>query len=311
MNVSNVSRRSFLKSLGAGAAGAGLAATGFGFFALPTSAQGTAPAFGSFYRTNVGEYTLTVVQDRVGAIPSNVLAANADPADLTALLEANNLPLEQQKATFNVILLEAGERRILFDTGNGAGAGLLVETLAILGVPADTITDVLISHIHPDHVGGVSSDAGISFPNATYHIGETEKAFLDTGAIASSTAKLQPVIDAGMLNVMPDSGEWLPGISAMPSFGHTPGHLAFMIANGDDALLSVVDAANNSIVSVARPDWALGFDADPAAAASARRALFEMAAADGIKVFGYHFAFPGIGYIVAEGEGYRFVQVNG
>lgn len=294
-----------------GAAGATLASTGLGVFALPVSAQGSAPAFGSFYRTNVGEFGLTVIQDRVGTIPSNVLAANADPAELNALLEANNLPLEQQKSTFNVIVLDAGDRRVLFDTGNGAGAGLLVETLGIIGLSADTITDVLISHIHPDHVGGASSDAGVSFPNATYHIGETEKGFLDSGALANATAKLQPVIDAGQLNVMPDSGEWLPGITAMPSFGHTPGHLAFMIANGDDALLSVVDAANNSIVSVARPDWALGFDADPAAAATARRALFEQAAVDGLKVFGYHFAFPGMGYIVTEGDGFRFVQVNG
>lgn len=315
----NWTRRDFLKGFTFGAAGVGLSATGLGYFLTPAQAQDAPPTFGSFLRTTIGAFTVTIIQDGTGQFGYDILAANADPDELAAVLEANNLPNTPPKSTFNVMVIDAGDRRVLLDTGNGVGAGQLIPTLDVLGLPADSITDVIISHIHPDHVGGVSNEGTINFPNATFHIGETEHNFLTTGAenfpplaqlIEGATAKLQPVIDAGSLNIMPDEGEWLPGITAVPAFGHTPGQLNFLIESDGDALLAVMDTANNAVVSLARTDWALAFDTIPEQAAETRRAILGRAATEQLKTFGYHFAFPGVGYVVAEGEGFRFVPIN-
>ncbi|MBK9125159.1 MAG: MBL fold metallo-hydrolase [Chloroflexi bacterium] len=261
--------------------------------------------FGSFYKMALGSWALTVVQDRhAQGDPAN-LAANASAEELDALLAANGLNRSVYMSTVNVMFIETADRKILIDTGIGGDAGRLLPTLRLLEVDPASITDILISHSHMDHVGGLSDDTTGVYPNATVMIGQTE-----FDAQAASLSRLTPYTHADRLRVMPDSGEWLPGITAIPAFGHTPGHTAFLLENEGTSLLMVMDAANNNVISLARPDWAFRFDADPAMASASRRALLEKAVVEQRRVFGYHFAFPGVGFVARDRDSYRWVVLT-
>jgi len=260
---------------------------------------------GSFYKMALGSWALTIIQDQyTQGDPAN-FAANATAEALDAVLTANGLNRAVFKWAINIVFIETGERRVLIDTGVGGDEARLLPTLRLLEVNPASVTDILISHSHMDHVGGLSDDVTAAFPNAAVMIGQTE---FDVQAAALS--RLMPYAQADLLRVMPDSGEWLPGITAIPAFGHTPGHTAFLLENDGESLLMLMDAANNNVVSLTRLDWAFRLDADPAAASATRRALLEKAVTENRRVFGYHFAFPGVGFVVPDGAGYRWVVLT-
>jgi glyoxylase-like metal-dependent hydrolase (beta-lactamase superfamily II) len=265
--------------------------------------EGRITVIGSHYRTTLGSWTLTVIQDRQGPGDPANLASNATPEELDALLAANGLNRSVFRSTVNVMLIESADRKVLIDTGIGGENGALLPTLKLLGVEPASITDILISHSHMDHVGGLTDDVTAVYPNATVRIGKTE---YDTQA--ASLTRL--VFYSDRLQIMPDSGEWVPGVTAIPSFGHTAGHTAFLLENDGASLLMMMDAVNNNVISLARPDWAFRFDADPALATRSRLMLLDKAVSEKLRVFGYHFAFPGIGFVVPEGEGFRYVVLT-
>jgi glyoxylase-like metal-dependent hydrolase (beta-lactamase superfamily II) len=309
-----MSRRELLRMVGLGTLG--FATAGI-WSAFPTSvfAQGSAPKPLAFYTTKVGDLELTIIQDAMFPLDATILGANAPAGAVDALLKANNLPVGQVPTTVNVSLIKSGSKLILMDTGNGVGAGSTAATLELLGIKREAITDVIISHIHPDHIGGALDNAALTFSKAMYHYPEAEQAFIDKAPsdspiadmIAANKAILKAAGDADQLTIYKADTEILPGILAMATPGHTIGHMAFRLESAGNALVCTVDAAINNVVSIAQPEWYAAFDSDGAMAAETRKKLFGDLAKNGTRTFAYHFPFPGTGYIDADGDGFRFI----
>jgi glyoxylase-like metal-dependent hydrolase (beta-lactamase superfamily II) len=313
------SRRSFLKGAGAAALAAGVSTW---FTIRPARAQDGSPASGvtAFARFGVGALEVTVIQDAVFPLDTPILGANASLDEINAVLEASNLPVTGAiNATVNPVLVNTGSELILLDAGNGADSGgRLLGTLALLGITPDAINRVVVSHFHPDHVNGLLAGGAAAFPNATVHFPQVEWDFMAStpadspaaGTVANASAALQPYLDAGQVEYYAAEGEIVPGIFAVPAPGHTPGHTAIRIESNGESALNLVDAALNNVVSLARPDWYAAFDAVPEQAAETRLALLTSAAEEGTRIMGYHFSFPGVGYIVADEGAFRFIPAT-
>lgn len=310
MSSKGVSRRDWLRLVGTGAAGIVVANT-LGGLPAPARAQGNpAPTPLGFFRLPVGDIEVTVIRDGVRQLDPAIFGLNAPEGAVAKLLADNNVPTPINN-TFNVTLLKVGDKMALVDTGLGAAAGALLPTLAALGISTDMITDVIFSHQHGDHIGGALTDGKLTFGKAMYHYPEAEKAAVDAapdgGGITSNRNLFKAAGDAGQLNIYKADTELLPGMMAVPAYGHTPGHTAFMLASGGQSLMLTIDSALNNVISMAHPEWHLQFDADKVAAVETRKRLFGQAADSDMRVLAYHFPFPGTGFIVREGEGFRFV----
>jgi glyoxylase-like metal-dependent hydrolase (beta-lactamase superfamily II) len=179
---------------------------------------------------------------------------------------------------------------------------------------------VVITHFHGDHVGGLlGPDGAAAFPNARIMVPEREWAFwTDAGEEARAPANRQPGFAMTRRLFAPygervarfaGAAEVAPGIRAVPSFGHSPGHTSYLIADGSEQLMVVGDVATSAELFLPRPDWFPGFDQDPAAAVATRRALLDRLATDRIPFVGYHFPMPGIGRVERAGGGFRFLPV--
>lgn len=311
MSVSKLSRRDWLKGIGAGAISLGAAGA---LRVTPTMAQAapTGQSVSAFARFKVGEFELTVIQDLPGALDPNIFGVNAGEGEIAALLQANNIPVgETISGSFNVTLLNTGDSLALLDTGLSAqNGGKLMATLDLLGVKPEDIDSVVLSHFHPDHVNGVSDGSAVSFPNAMYYFPQPEWDFLQgvegNDTVTNATTRMQPVMAADQLQFYAAEAEIIPGVQAVAAYGHSPGHMALLVASGGSQLLNIVDAAIQPVLSLQRPDWFAAFDADGPMASESRKALLGRAADEQIQVFGYHFAFPGVGYVMRDGDGFRF-----
>jgi glyoxylase-like metal-dependent hydrolase (beta-lactamase superfamily II) len=218
-------------------------------------------------------------------------------------------------------MLTMGGKRILVDTGcaatMGPTLGSMLSHLAAMGVAPETVSTVLLTHAHPDHANGLIDAAGAAvFPNAEIIISAKESAFwLDDAIMASvpegskgyflgARAALAPY--AGRTRLI-DEGEVLPGITAIPEPGHTPGHTGFLVTSGSESLLLWGDIVHLPGVQFARPDAGLAFDADGPAAIATRARIMDMAATDKLLVAGMHLDFPTFGHLVRQGTGYALV----
>jgi glyoxylase-like metal-dependent hydrolase (beta-lactamase superfamily II) len=221
------------------------------------------------------------------------------------VLAAAGLPRDAIRLDIQCLLVKAGDRVILFDTGIAgapfADAGRLPQSLALAGVQPAAVTDIFISHAHSDHVGGLVTRAGaLAFPAATIHMSAPEWASLepdsedDKRLLAAITPKVAPFEPGAQV---------LPVVKAVATQGHTPGHSSYEIGDGADKLFYLGDVAHHSVISVQRPAWSIQFDGDHAAAEAMRQQTLARLAADHTRVFAVHFPFPGVGHVVAEGQG--------
>lgn len=306
----SMTRRDWLRGTLAGAFGAGL-------LQLPTAnaqISPTAQDVAAYYRFSLGDAEMIVISDASFAFPPGNFAVNQPEADVTDFIAAQR-PLNADGtvsvSVLNLVMIQ-GDSVIIFDTGNGAGAGKLVPTLDAIGIGAEGVSNIVMSHFHPDHVGGISTDGELVFPNATLHIPQAEFDFLQSGpedVVGGALAKIQPTLDAEQAVFYENGGEVAPGILSVPSPGHTPGHQAFVISSGDASLLHVVDAIISTYANLPNPGWHMGFDGDPEMAVESRQMLIDMAVADSLQTFGYHWPFPGLGYVTPSGDAQTFVPV--
>jgi glyoxylase-like metal-dependent hydrolase (beta-lactamase superfamily II) len=309
MNNGLISRRGFLKGVGAGFL---VGMTGGSI--LPALAQVSGPdgqIFG-IYRFNVGDLAITAIKDGVSPLDTAILGTEEQSEAVLAELESSNLPTDELRNTFNIMMIQAGDDVILVDSGLGNG---LVPTMDVLGMTPEDVTVILGSHWHPDHVNGLSTDGAVNFPNAMYYFPQSEYDFVQANAEAftgAAAAAIAPYADNEQLSLYNSDDEVIPGVQAIAAPGHTPGHHAFMMSSGGSQIMHLVDTAISAYVHVPNPSFAVQFDADPAQATETRVALLSRAADEGIPVIGYHFPFPGVGYITrTEGDdSFRFVPYN-
>ncbi len=313
MHVSTFLRRSLLAAALAGC-GAAMAAAP----QVKTSAPG-------YYRMMLGEFEITALSDGTVALPVDKLLTNTTPAQVGQALKASfvKAPLE---TSVNAYLINTGAKLVLVDTGAaglfGPTLGKLMTNLKAAGYQPEQVDAVVITHMHPDHVGGLMAGDKPAFPNATVHADQRDadlwlsKANLDKapadakGFFQGAMASVNPYVQAGKFKPFQGNTELLPGIRAEATPGHTPGHTVYVVESGGQKLVLWGDLMHVAAVQFAQPSVTIQFDTDSKAAAAQRKQAYAAAARDGHWVAASHLAFPGIGHVRAEGKGYRFVPAN-
>lgn len=222
----------------------------------------------------------------------------------------------------NCYLVYLADRLVLIDGGCGAvfgpSLGRLAGNLAALGVKPADIDTVLVTHLHPDHVGGLVDAGGQAvFPNAELVVHAVKSAYWSDPAVLAAAPEGQEKqavrLSLATIAAYRDrtrsvtGGEVLGGVTAVPAPGHTPGHTGWLIASGGDGLLVWGDIVHLPGLQFARPDAGMAFDVDGALAIATRRRILDMAATDRLCVAGMHMDFPGFGHVVRAGSGYAFI----
>lgn len=226
----------------------------------------------------------------------------AGPAAVAKLLARAGLPTDHVTLAVDALLVVEPGHVILLDTGLGPGAhGVLQASLAKAGYKPADVTDVLVTHTHGDHIGGlVTAAGGPAFPTAAIRMSATEWDWFRTkaggGGVIKAVGPQVKTFEAGV--------PILPGISPIAISGHTPGHVGYEISSGGQKLLDIGDTAHSSLLSLAKPDWSNGFDEDGTQGKVSRRDTLTMLAGSHELVFAPHFPFPGVGRIEKAGDGF-------
>ena len=244
------------------------------------------------------------------------------PADeLVTLLAESGQATDQLTPDCNITLVRNGDRLILFDVGAGPNfmpsAGRLAESLADAGIDPGEVSDVVFTHAHPDHLWGLVDDFDeLVFYEAAYHINRVEWDYWRADDTLEQTPEARQSFVVGAQNrfayledrisLFGFGDEVLPGIEAVDTSGHTPGHTSFVVHGGDRPAMVVGDAVTNAAVSFAHPQWPSGSDQDPDKGAATRAMLLDRLAADEMAMIGFHMPHPGFGRVARDGAAYRF-----
>ena len=271
-------------------------------------------------RFKLGEFEVTTLlagQRTVPGDPQGTFAMNVDKAEFEKVTKQHFLPVDVAKFYFTPTVVNTGSELILFDAGLGGEAPGIIPALQSAGYSADQVDVVVVTHMHPDHIGGLMEDGKPAFPNARYVTGEVEYNFWTApGRDSGATARVGKLANSNVKPLAPKMAfikpgqDASPGITALNAFGHTPGHMGYHIESASSRLILIADACNHYVASMQRPDWQVKFDMDKGAAAETRKKLLDMAAADKVPVAGYHMPFPAVGFIERKDIGYRWSPVT-
>ena len=260
------------------------------------------PAARSFH---VGSLSLTALHDAQIVIPNDgkTFGLGISTREVADVLRAAGAPPDRITLSVNDLLVRTGGRLFLIDTGLGARyQGALAASLKLAGVAAGDVTDVLITHPHPDHVGGLLDAQGrLAFPNATIRMAAPAWAWMQQKFPPATIAAITPRIQT-----FTPGASIAPGIRSVSFPGHTPGHVGYEIASGHSRLLDSGDIAHSAIVSLARPQWQVEFDNDRVVGRQTRLEELSSLAKSHERVFAPHFPFPGVGHIVVAGRGFAW-----
>jgi glyoxylase-like metal-dependent hydrolase (beta-lactamase superfamily II) len=266
--------------------------------------------FSPWSRFKLGSFEVTTLLagTRASDKPQETFGTNASPEDFAALSAANFIPADRTQNFFTPTVVNTGAEIVLFDTGLSAEGTLAALTAA--GMSADMVDVVVITHMHGDHIGGLMGADGVTptYANARYVTGVVEHNHWSGAANEGFDRNVRPLNDR--FTFLDDSGSVTGGITGTAAFGHSPGHMVYQVESGGQRLMITADTANHFVWSLQRPDWEVRFDADKAAAAATRRAVFGQIATDRIPFIGYHMPFPGVGFVEATGEGFRYVPAS-
>jgi glyoxylase-like metal-dependent hydrolase (beta-lactamase superfamily II) len=274
------------------------------------------------YRFKIGAFNCLAVSDGTFVYPAGMVFVNAPQKEYEAVLGERRLPLDKIETPYICLHLETGEHRVLLDTGAGKLApttGRLVKNLLSEGIDPETIDTVILTHGHPDHIGGnLDSSGNLTFPNARYVMSREEWDFWtfnpDLSGLKCDDHLKQLLLQYArdmlppirhQLDLIDGEGEILPGVRALAAPGHTPGHIALEISSQGEVLIDAVDAMLHPIL-IDRLDWYSAVDLLPDKALASRRRLLERAAESGATLMAFHFPFPGLGRVRGTKMGFSY-----
>ena len=302
MTTFTFSRR---QALAAGAAlplSAGLA----GQAAAAAPMKGPVTAKANRFRLGAFEVTALLAGTRTVGDIQTIFGTNVPADEFAQVSAANFIPADRAQFFFTPTVVNTGSELILFDTGlNPEG---IIGALVAADYTPEQVDTVVITHMHGDHIGGLGA-AGATFPNARFVTGQVEFDHWEMAGNETFEANVRPLAEKSTF--IGDGDSVTSGITGIAAFGHTPGHMVYMLESEGQQLLLAADTANHYIWSLGYPDWEVRFDQDKAGAANARRQVFGMLAADKVPFIGYHMPFPAMGYVEDNGMGgFRYVPAS-
>ena len=296
---------------------------------LLTSAHAVAPQVKTqapgFYRVMLGDFEVTALSDGTVALPVDKLLTGTTPAKTTKTLARNFLkaPLD---TSVNGYLVNTGSKLVLIDTGAaglfGPTLGNLLANLKAAGYQPEQVDEIYITHMHADHVGGLMAGDKLAFPNAIVRADKHDADFwlsqanLDKapadakGFFQGAMASMNPYVAAGKFKAFEGDTELVPGVKAVATPGHTPGHSIYKVESKGQTLLLWGDLMHVAAVQFAEPGVTIQFDTDSQSAALQRKRAYAEAAKQGYMVGSAHISFPGLGHLRAQGKGYEWLPVN-
>lgn len=295
------------------------------------------PQPSGFFRVKLGDDEIVALNDGVVSYPISRVLPTATPEAIANGI--SNGVSDPVAMSYNAFLIRTPTRLVLIDTGTGGklendpsfhGCGHLIENLRAAGFRPEQIDEVLITHRGQDHTGGLTSLDGTrrTFPNAIVHVPKVEFSMvLNAGETESyinqarnkdfarswidfTTSVFAPYVSAGKLLAFEGDVSLAPGITALATHGHTPGHTSYIVESKGQTLIVMGDLILVSGFQLHDPDLGSSFDSDPKAAAEQRRRILALAAARGYWIAGSHLPFPGIGQVRAAGNGFSFSPVG-
>src|SRR5258708_29983413 len=292
--------------------------------AAPPAADKQAP---SFYRYKVGDIQVTVVSDGRYTFPlEDNFILNAKKEEVGAALEKAFLPRDTMTIYFAPLVINTGGKLVVIDTGlgpvsmvNSKGAnGQFADNMAAAGFDPKAVDTVVISHFHTDHVNGLlAADGTPAFPNAEVLVPATEwKFWMDDGEMSrASPGRMQGqfknnrnIFDAGLKKKVTPY-EWgkevAPGLLAVETIGHTPGHTSYVLSSGSGKVFIQSDVTNNPTLFAANPGWHGFFDQDADIAEKTRRRIYDMVVPEKLQVQAFHYPFPPLATVVKAPNAYR------
>lgn len=290
---------------------------------IPTSKDGTP----GWYRMRVGNFEITALSDGTLELPVDKIFTKVNPGRIHSLLARSYLA-NDVKTTVNGFLVNTGTRLILIDTGTGTSQmfgsdlGNLLSNLKAAGYSPDQVDEVYVTHMHTDHIGGLMRDGQPSFPNATIRADVREadhylnQSRMDAAPaderedFESAMAIFKPYIAAKRFKPFDGATQLIPGVRAMPAPGHTPGHTVYVIDSQGQKMVVWGDLMHVAALQFPQPSATIQTDWNTKQSAQQRRLIFAEIAKNGYFAAAAHVAFPGIGKLRAEGDGYAWVPVS-
>jgi glyoxylase-like metal-dependent hydrolase (beta-lactamase superfamily II) len=296
--------------------------------ARDAAAQGAPPVAGpAFHRFQVGALRVTVVTDgtNVRQDVRQGLVVNANAEQVTGALQSAGIQGFAMRNPYNVTFVEGPGGLVAIDVGTGGIAGpesgAMHANMRAAGLDPARVTRIVHTHFHGDHIGGLTNAEGAAiYPNATIAVPEREWAFwMDEGEASRASEARRPAFANARRRFGPyaqkverfaPDAQVAPGIRAVATNGHSPGHTSFLIHDGNQQALVIGDAITTPAFFMANPEWYPVFDMDPPAAVATRKRLLDRAATERMPVIGYHFDMPATGRVERAGTGYRLVPAN-
>ncbi len=280
-----------------------------------------------YYRTMVGDFEVTAISDGTVKLPMLKLLTNAKPGVVAKALKAGFLN-ETVETSDNAYLVNTGSKLVLIDTGAaglfGPTLGNLLTNMQAAGYKPEQVDEIYITHMHPDHVGGLMDKATMAFPNAVLRINKMDTDYwlseanlkaapeVAKGFFQGAMASVNPYVAAGKLKIFEGNTDLVPGVRAIAAYGHTPGHTVYAVESKGEKLELWGDLMHVAAVQFKNPTVTIQFDSNNKQAEASRQKAFAEAAKSGALIGLTHVSFPGLGHLTkaADGKGYTWVPLN-